>query len=258
MDILHAVVLGVVEGATEFLPISSTAHLVLASDLMRLEQSNFLKSFEIIIQTGAILAVVALYWRKFMDLELLKRLVVAFVPTGIVGFVLYKLIKSFFIGNTILILCVLGVGGVLLIVFERYIAGRELKKESLDMIDYRTSFLIGLAQSLAVVPGVSRAAATIVGGMLLGVSRATIVEFSFLLAVPTMVAATGFDILKNPGVLVGADLTYLSVGLAVSFVTALGSIKWLLGYIRHHTFTGFGIYRVLISLVFGLYILNIL
>ena len=219
---------------------------------MKLPQNEFLKSFEIIIQTGAILAVVALYWRKFLNIELIKRLIVAFIPTGAIGFVLYKLIKSAFIGNTSLTLWVLGVGGLLLIIFERTRRGKTLYTSSLEMMDYKTCFLIGVAQSVAVVPGVSRAAATIVGGMLLGVERKTIVEFSFLLAVPTMIAATAFDIIKNPSVLAGGQIDLLVVGFGVSFVVALVSIKWLLAYIKGHTFTAFGIYRMAVAIIFGL------
>jgi undecaprenyl-diphosphatase len=251
MDIFHALILGIVEGVTEFLPISSTAHLVLASNLLHLVDTDFLKSFEIIIQTGAILAVVVLYWRKFLNIELLKRLVVAFIPTGIIGFILYKIIKSYFIGNTALILIVLGLGGLLLILFEQFYGKKDLPIKSLEELDYKTCFWIGVAQSVAVVPGVSRAAATIVGGMMMGVSRGTIVQFSFLLAVPTMVAATGLDIIKSPHLLAGGQVGLLAAGFIAAFITATIAIRFLLDYIRRHTFTPFGIYRVAVALLFA-------
>lgn len=250
MTFFHAIILGIVEGVTEYLPISSTAHLVLASDAMGLDHTPFLKSFEIIIQSGAILAVLVLYWRKFLSVELLKRLIVAFIPAGVIGFVLYQIIKTTLIGNTSLTLWVLGLGGVAMIFFEKYYGGqKENTVLDINQMPYRTSFLVGVAQALSVVPGVSRAAATIIGGMILGVSRTAIVEFSFLLAVPTLIAATALDIFKNPSVFHAGYVGVLVVGFVVSFFMAIASIKFLLGYIRSHTFTAFGVYRVIIALL---------
>lgn len=250
MSLFHAVLLGIVEGVTEYLPISSTAHLVLASDFLRLEQTDFLKSFEIIIQSGAILAVLVLYWRRFLDIELIKRLIVAFIPAGVIGYGLYHVIKSTLIGNTALTLWVLGIGGLGMILFERlYARERVFAITELNQMSYATCFKIGCFQAISVVPGVSRAAATIVGGMLLGASRTMIVEFSFLLAVPTLLAATVLDVLKNPRVLSDGQGGILFVGFAVSFVMAMISIKFLLHYIRTHTFTAFGIYRIVVALL---------
>ncbi len=185
-----ATLLGIVEGITEFLPISSTAHLILASHALGLAETEFLKSFEIIIQFGAILSVVVLYWRRFSTCEVLKKLVVAFIPTGIIGLTVYKVIKGFSDGQPHRHAARAAIGGVALIVFERFRdggrPGRRLQRDHLS-----NAFLIGLFQAIAVIPGVSRSAATIVGGSLLGVSKRTIVEFSFILAVPTMLAATG-------------------------------------------------------------------
>jgi undecaprenyl-diphosphatase len=255
MTFFHALILGIVEGLTEYLPISSTAHLVLASDVLKLAQTEFLKSFEIIIQSGAILAVLVLYWRKFLNIELIKRLIVAFIPTGVIGYVLYKIIKEYFIGNTSLILWVLGIGGLVLIIFEKFYGrGQGPSTTSLETMNYKTAFAVGVFQAFAVVPGVSRAAATIIGGMLWGVSRTTIVEFSFLLAVPTLMAATALDIIKNPEVLTGGNFGLLSVGFIAAFVTAALSIKLFLGYIRRHTFTSFGVYRIVAAIVFALII----
>ncbi|MEK7623921.1 MAG: undecaprenyl-diphosphate phosphatase, partial [Patescibacteria group bacterium] len=223
---------------------------------------EFVKSFEIIIQSGAILAVIVLYSRKFLNLEIIKRLFVAFLPTGIIGFVLYKLIKGFFIGNTSLILWVLGIGGVVLIVFEKLIKFRSSVQPpptrgenlsvnaTLETLDYKTCFLIGIFQSLAVVPGVSRSAATIVGGMLLGLTRQMIVEFSFLLAVPTLIAATVLDVIKTPEIFSSGQTSFLAVGFVTAFITAIISIKWLLQVVRHHTFVSFGIYRIVVALLF--------
>ena len=255
LDVASAFILGIVEGFTEFLPISSTAHLNLASDLMGFAQSEYVKTFEIAIQSGAILAVITLYWKKFLDAEIMKRVAVAFVPTAIVGAALYKVIKSFLIGNTAIALWALALGGALLIFFEKFHkepTGERVRGLADSTMSYKQSFFVGIFQSVAMVPGVSRAAATIVGGMLLGVRRAEIVEFSFLLAVPTMLAATGLDLLKSGGAFSASEFNVLAIGFVASFAMAIISIKFLLAYIRRHTFTAFGIYRILLVALFVL------
>ena len=246
MTLLDAALLGVVEGITEFLPISSTAHLMVTSEVLGLAQSAFVKSFEISIQLGAILAVVALYWRMFLQTETLKKVLVAFVPTALMGLALYPLIKTYLIGNVPLALGALAVGGALLIVFERFAKNNS----SHTSMSYTQALLVGLAQSVAVVPGVSRSAATIVGGLLLGINRQTIVEFSFLLAVPTMAAATGLDLVTSYQSFSSSDFMALSVGFVVSFVVAMASIQWLLRFVKTHDFTSFGIYRILAAALF--------
>jgi undecaprenyl-diphosphatase len=249
-----ALILGLVEGFTEFLPISSTAHLILASKLLGISQSNFVKSFEISIQSGAILAVLVLYWKKFLNIETLKKIVIAFVPTGIIGLALYKILKEHLLGNMLVMLLALGIGGALLIAFEYFFA-KKIETESsavdgADGITYKKAFGIGIFQSVAMVPGVSRAAATIIGGMLMGIRRETIVEFSFLLAVPTMLAATGLDLVKNIDVFSASDMGIIFIGFITSFLMAIVSIKFLLRYIKRNTFTVFGVYRVALALAF--------
>jgi undecaprenyl-diphosphatase len=250
LDALHAVILGVVEGVTEFLPVSSTAHLILASRALGIGETEFLKSFEIIIQLGAILSVVVLYWRKFLDVDVLKKLVVAVIPTGVIGLTVYKAIKGYLMGNIIVILLALVIGGIALIVFERFqkTVDREV---DFSEITYRSAFLIGLFQAIAVIPGVSRSAATIVGGSLIGVSKRTIVEFSFMLAVPTMLAATGLELLKNRSALEG-NMAVLGIGFVVSFITAIIAIKSFLSYIKKRDFSLFGWYRIALAIVFFL------
>lgn len=247
MTLIESILLGIVEGFTEFLPISSTAHLVLTANLLGLSQSDFVKTFEIAIQSGAILAVLLLYFRKFFDIEVLKRVIVAFIPTGIIGFLLYKTVKTYLIGSTGIMLWSLALGGLFLILFE-YFFKRDGNIKNIQEISYKNSFFIGLFQAVAIVPGVSRAAATIIGGLLLGVERRTIVEFSFLLAVPTLLAATGLDLLKSYGEFSNSQFSTLALGFVASFVTAIVSIKFLLGFVRTHTFTAFGVYRVLLVL----------
>lgn len=252
MTWLTAIILGAVEGLTEFLPVSSTAHLLLASDLLDLTSTTFLKSFVIAIQLGAILAVVWLYRQKIFQtsLELHKKVLTAFVPTAIIGFLLYKLIKNFLLNNTNIALWALLLGGIILIAFEYFYREQDASETAPQNISYRQALLIGLAQALAVVPGVSRAAATILGGRALGLGRRTIVEFSFLLAIPTMLAATGYDLLQNFASFSLAQVDWLFIGFASAFVFALISVKFLLKYIQQHDFTWFGVYRIVLALVF--------
>jgi len=256
MTILHSFILGIVEGITEFLPISSTGHLILVSGLLKIGQSDFVKSFEIIIQLGAILSVIALYWKSFLNLENLKKLFVAFLPTAVIGLALYKIVKMYLIGNQGVVLWSLFLGGVALLLFELWHKESEGSGEGIGQISYKQSFWIGICQAVAIIPGVSRSAATIVGGLLLGLKRKTIVEFSFLLAVPTMLAASGLDLVKNASSFSRDQFGVLTVGFAVSFVTALVSIKFLLGFIKKHNFTAFGVYRILLAITFWLAILK--
>jgi undecaprenyl-diphosphatase len=248
LSIGQSIILGIVEGITEFLPISSTAHLVLASYAMRLTETEFLKSFQIIIQFGAILSVVVLYWRRFLNWEVFKKLVVAFIPTGIIGLTVYKVLKSYLLGNLRVTLASLLVGGIVLIVFERFSRGTDSDVDFAE-ITYRKALLIGLWQSVSIIPGVSRAAATIIGGMTLGVSKRTIVEFSFMLAVPTMLAASGLEIFKNH-LAISENVPALGVGFVVSFVMAILAIKSFLAYVKKRDFRAFGWYRVVLAVVY--------
>lgn len=255
MGFIHSVILGVVEGLTEFLPVSSTAHLILASYLLKLPQSDYLKSFEIIIQLGAILAVVALYWKRFLEWEVLKKVFVAFLPTGAIGLLLYKVLKRYLLGNVSVVLWALALGGLLLILLEKfYFPKRAAAASGADTdvrdLTYRQCLALGLFQAAAMVPGVSRSAATIVGGMFMGIKRRAIVEFSFLLAVPTMAAATGLDLLKSAGSWNASQAHLLIVGFAVSFATALMAVRWFLKYVQRHSFTPFGAYRIALAVTF--------
>ena len=255
MNILSASILGIIEGITEFLPISSTGHLILASSLLRMQQSEFLKTFEISIQLGAILAVVVLYWRWLArDLRTLKKIAVAFVPTGVIGLIFYRIIKTFLLGNSSVVLWSLLLGGIFIIIFELYHRNKDGSIDRMYLISYRQAFLIGVFQSLAVVPGVSRSAATIIGGLMLGLKRKTIVEFSFLLAVPTMACATGLDLARTAFSFTPEQFKYLFFGFALSFVAALAAIKFLLSFIKNNSFMLFGIYRIILALLLWKYI----
>ncbi len=250
MDIFQAVILGVVEGVTEFLPVSSTGHMVIAAHLLKMPHTEFLKTFEIAIQLGAIMAVAGMYWRTFLlDWDIGLRVLAAFVPTAVIGLLLYKVIKQYLLGNMLVVVWSLFIGGALLILFEMYFRPKQEPVEKLEKITYKQAIIIGLCQALAVIPGVSRSAATIVGGMFLGISRRTIVEFSFLLAVPTMLAATLLDVAKTDAVLSADEWGVLGVGFIVAFIVAWFSVKFLLRYITRYNFTPFGVYRVLLALV---------
>src|SRR3954471_24819897 len=173
---LNALILGIVEGVTEFLPVSSTAHLILAARALNITESEFEKSFKVIIQLGAILSVVVLYWSKFWNWDVFKKLVVAFIPTGIIGLTLYPMIKGYLLDNMTVVLWTLLLGGIALVAFERFNKQEESEVDFRE-ITYKRALLIGLFQAIAVVPGVSRSAATIVGGSLIGIRKRTIVEF---------------------------------------------------------------------------------
>ncbi len=254
MSVGEALILGVVEGITEFLPISSTGHMIIVSHLLKMPQTEFLKTFEIAIQLGAIGAVLVLYGRVFLSGQgIARKALAAFVPTAVIGYIFYKTVKEFLLGNIVVVAWALLLGGVSLIVFE--LAGRRRKEEGLQLehITYPQAIIIGLCQSLAIVPGVSRSAATIMGGLMLGISRRAITEFSFLLAVPTMMAATGLDIVKSSASIIAANAGTLAIGFGVAFVVALATIKVLIHYVQRHDFIVFGFYRIAVGIVLLLY-----
>lgn len=255
MTILESIILGIVEGITEFLPVSSTGHLILTSVLLGLPESEFLKTFEIVIQSGAIAAVVALYWRRFFDWKILTRLLVAFLPTGFFGLLLYPLVKTYLLGSQRVVLLALAFGGIALIIFEWLYREHAHQDGHVRSIPYQQAFFVGLFQTLAFIPGVSRSAATIVGGLLMGVRRSVIIEFSFLLAVPTMLAATALDLSHSAPALFTQNWLVLAIGFAVSFLVALIAIRMFLRFAERRTLTAFGIYRIALALLFWFLIL---
>ena len=249
MELWQAIILGILEGFTEFLPISSTGHLILASSLMGIKQSDTHKAFEVIIQLASILAVVFLYRGKlFHDFNLWKKLIIAFIPTGILGFILYKIIKSLF--NPYIVSFMLILGGIIFIVIELLYKEKEHNIKSLDEIPILKAVFIGVFQSIAMIPGTSRSGSTIIGGLLLGLNRKVAAEFSFLLAVPTMFVATAYDTFKNFDKFQVDSWLNISVGFVFAFISALISIKFLLSVITKYNFIPFGIYRIIIGIVF--------
>lgn len=264
MNIFDAIILGTIEGLSEFLPISSTGHLILASNLLQIEQTEFVKTFEIAIQSGAILAVVFLYWRTNLARRGLARLVMtAFIPTAVIGLILYDFVKNYLLESTTVTLWSLGLGGLALILIELYFKRNKTRnKEGMDITDitsisYKNALLIGLVQSISIVPGVSRSAASIIGGMLFGMDRKTAVEFSFLLAIPTLMAATGLDLVRTNFKFNSNEWMLLGIGFITSFIVAVLVMKWFVSYVRRYTFIPFGIYRIVIALFLaGLFFLK--
>jgi undecaprenyl-diphosphatase len=257
MNILQALILSAVEGISEFLPISSTGHMVLAADILKISQNGFVKDFEIIIQLGAILAIVVLYWSTlFKSIEVWKRIIVAFIPTGIIGLLLFKIVKNYLLGNLYVTLISLLVGGIVLIVLELIYKEKEHHIDKIEDMTLLKAFIIGLFQSIAIIPGVSRSAATIVGGLFLGTKRKAAAEFSFLLAVPTMLAATGLDLIKTNFSYSTNEWLMLVVGFLGAFIVALVSVKLFLKYVQHNNFIIFGVYRVIAAILFYLIVLR--
>lgn len=258
MTFFEAFLLGIVEGFTEFLPVSSTGHLIAASALLGIEQTEFLKSFTIIIQLGAICAVVFLYGKRLLaSRALCERVALAFVPTAIVGLLAYPYIKLYLLGNTSVVALSLFVGALAMLWFERWYAPERATISKHEDLTRKQALAIGLAQTIALIPGVSRSASTSIGGMVIGLDRKATVEFSFMLAIPTIFAASGYDLLKNWRLIADADgYSLLVVGFLASFVSAYVAVHFLLRHMQRRTFREFAWYRifaaVVILLIFGI------
>src|SRR4051812_178119 len=247
--LIKAVILGVVEGLTEFLPISSTGHLILAGDLLDASDERW-NVFNIVIQTGAMLAVVWEYRARFfrVDLQLYRNLVVAFIPAAVLGLLFSKAIKNYLFHAVPVALAFI-IGGVIILAVERR-TPRPRVESTRDMT-WLDALKVGIAQCFALIPGTSRSGATIIGGMLFGLSRKAATEFSFFLAVPTLVAAGGYDFLKNRALFSASDAGIFSVGSVAAFVSAFIVVRWLIRYVSTHDFKPFAWYRI----AFGLLVL---
>ena len=251
MELIQALILSFVEGVTEFLPISSTGHLLLVTRFLNIPQTEFVKSFEVIIQLGAILSVVVIYWKKLLgNFKLWKNIVVAFIPAAVVGLLLYDFIKAVLFENILVVVFALLIGGILLIVIEKFFKEKDSAVGSLEELTLKQSFLVGIAQAFSVIPGTSRAASTIIGGLLVGAKRKVAVEFSFLLAIPTMMAATGLDLVKSDFSFSSNELMILGVGFIGSFITAMFVVKWFIKFVQTNNFFWFGVYRIVLAVLF--------
>ena len=256
---LIALILGVVEGLTEFLPISSTGHLILAGDLLGYTDEKA-KVFEIAIQTGAMLAIVWEYRRRFAGAVLgafsdakaqrfIINLIVAFIPAAVLGLAFGSLIKKHLFFAVPVALAFI-IGGVIILWVEKYYTkGRVDRVKEVDDMTWQDALKVGIAQTFALIPGTSRSGATIIGGMLFGLSRKVATEFSFFLAVPTLVAAGAYSLLKNRALLSSADLGFFGVGFGAAFISAFICVRWLLRYIATHDFSVFAWYRIAFGLV---------
>jgi len=241
-DLIDALILGVVEGLTEFLPISSTGHLVLAGSLLGATGERW-DVFKLVIQTGAMLAVVWEYRARFfrVDPALYRNLVIAFIPAAVIGLLFAKLIKQYLFHAVPVALAFI-VGGVIILLVER--RSLQPRVESARAMTWQDALKVGIAQCFALIPGTSRSGATIIGGMLFGLSRKAATEFSFFLAVPTLVAAGLYDLWKHRELLSAADVPVFGVGSIVSFVFAFVVIRWLIRYVATHDFKPFAWYRI--------------
>ncbi|MES1219909.1 MAG: undecaprenyl-diphosphate phosphatase [Bacteroidota bacterium] len=254
MSIIQAIIIAIVEGLTEFLPVSSTGHMVITSSIMGIEADPFVKLFEVVIQLGAILSVVVLYWKKFFDFKKLSfyiKLIVAVIPALIVGALLKKHIDKM-LESPVVIAVVLLLGGIILLFVDGWFKNPTIEKE--EKISNKNAFIIGCFQVLSVLfPGLSRSAATIIGGMQQKLTRKLAAEFSFFLAVPTMLAASAKSLLdvykETPEVLNTSNMGTLIIGSVIAFIVALLSIKFFIGYLQKHGFKLFGYYRVILGIV---------
>lgn len=255
MTIFDTIILGIIEGITEFLPISSTGHLIVASEFLGLEQSNINKAFEVIIQFAAILAVVLNYPSKFTfsHINLWTKVFIAFLPIAIIGFIFSNQVKALFSFEIVAWMFI--IGGIIFLIVEKFYKEDETHTLDVENVTYKQAAWIGFAQIFALIPGTSRAGSSIIGAMLVGLNRKASAEFSFLLAFPVMCATTGYDLLKHhEELLASAHFTNLVIGFIVSFIIAYLAIKVFLKFLENFTFVAFGIYRI----VFGIILLTII
>lgn len=268
IEILKIIFLGIVEGITEWLPISSTGHMLLVDEFITLNMSEaFKEMFFVVIQLGAIIAVVVMFWNKMWPFQfkdksqpVIKKdifnmwfkVVVACIPSAVLGLLFDDFLEAHF-GNAVSIAIMLIVYGVAFIAIEAWNKKRTPKVEKLDDISYLTAFLIGLFQVLSMIPGTSRSGATIIGALLIGVSRTAAAEFTFFLAVPTMVGASALKLIKFGFNFTSSEIIALAVGMIVAFAVSLICIKWLMNFIKKHDFKVFGWYRIVLGVIVLLY-----
>lgn len=254
MTIVDSIILGVIEGFTEFLPISSTGHLIVTSEFLGLEQSAINKAYEVIIQFSAILAVVLNYRDKFtlQKIDLWTKVFLAFLPIGAVGFLFSSQIKALFDITVVAVMFI--IGGILFLIVEKFFIKEDAHTTlSVEAITLKQSMIVGFTQVFALIPGTSRAGATIIGALLVGIDRKTSAEFSFLLAFPVMSAVAGYDLFKHYKDFSDANLMVLGVGFVTSFIVAYITIKLFLKFLERFTFVSFGVYRIIFGVALLLF-----
>ncbi|QKF59916.1 undecaprenyl-diphosphate phosphatase [Aliarcobacter lanthieri] len=250
MTIFDAIWLGIIEGITEFIPVSSTGHLIVLSELLGLEQNSVNKAFEVIIQLAAIMALVFIYPSKFTfkHINLWLKIALAFIPIGITGLIFSEQVKNLFSIEIVAYMFI--IGGIVFLIVEKFYDENKKHISNVEDVSFKQAFYIGLAQIFALIPGTSRAGASIIGAMLVGFNRKASAEFSFLLAVPVMVATTFYDVYKNyEDIIQGGNFLNLAIGFIVSFIVAFIVIKIFLKFLEKFTFVAFGIYRILFGIL---------
>ena len=246
MSYYESFILAVVEGLTEYLPISSTGHLILTSSLMGIQENDFVKNYTVIVQFGAVLSVAVFYWRRFLvSLDLYKKLLVAFLPAAVIGLAVKNHIDAI-LGDVHVVAWSLILGGIFLILTDKYFLEHE-HRGSVETLTLKESFIIGLCQCVAFIPGVSRSGATLLGGLTQNLNRKGAAEFSFLLAIPTLTAATALKVLKVAAHLEKDQLQILIFGNIISFVFGILTIRTFIGYLTRHGLWMFGVYRIVIG-----------
>jgi undecaprenyl-diphosphatase len=249
LDIFQAIIIGIIEGFTEFLPISSTGHMIVASKFLGVSENALTKAYQVIIQFAAILAVMLIYREKitFKKIDLWKKLIVAFLPLAIVGFIFKDQIKTLFNVETVAWMFI--IGGFVFLVVEYFYEEKEYHISDVEKVSYIQAFWVGVAQVFSLIPGTSRAGATIIGGLLVHLDRKTSAEFSFLLAIPVMAAVSGYDLLKHYHEFEAANLGAFVIGFVTAFIVAYLTIKLFLAFIQRFTFVAFGIYRIIFGVI---------
>ncbi|MEA3419352.1 MAG: undecaprenyl-diphosphate phosphatase [Campylobacterota bacterium] len=249
MDIFQAIIIGIIEGFTEFLPISSTGHMIVASKFLGVEENDLVKAYEVIIQFAAILAVMLIYRDKlsFSKIELWKKLILAFLPLAIIGYIFKDQIKALFSVEVVAIMFI--VGGIIFLIVEKFYQEETSYTTDVEAVSYKQAMWVGVAQVFSLIPGTSRAGATIIGGLLTGMDRKTSAEFSFLLAIPVMGAVSGYDLLKHYQDFADANWVAFAIGFVVAFVVAYLTIKLFLAFLQRFTFVAFGIYRIILGVI---------
>ncbi len=253
LSIPHAIILGIIEGVLEFLPVSAAGNLTLAGRLIGIPSSHFIKIYEIVMQLGAVAALLLLYTKRLtVDRDTLKKVLYAFIPTGVIGLLVYKSVIHYLLYNAEVTVISLIIGGIIIIVVE--MSKKERRIKTIKNISVKKAIAIGFIQTLAFIPGVSRSGATIIGAMLLGVERKTAVEFSFLLAIPTILSAGGYALVKNHAQIGHADYVSMGISFITALIFAIISVKTFLKFISTNNLVVFGIYRIVLGILYTVFV----
>ncbi len=249
---LHLILISILEGITEFLPVSSTAHIIILSKLFNIDTTTeYIKFFLLFIQFGALIAGVSLFSKRIIsDKKILSNILISFIPTAVIGFVLYKVFKKLLEGNMLLMAIMLALGGIIFIILEKRNSSKANQGKDINDINYKEAFIIGLSQSLAIIPGVSRSGSTIIAGLLLNIKKSAIIEYTFLLAIPTITAAVLYDFYKSFAFIASMDSYAIFIyGFIIAFISAYLILIIVKKYLNKISLTAFGWYRILLAVI---------